>query len=249
MLVHNHLAALFVLCATVDAVAVKSQRREPLPQNCLQQDLIQSSSTRTGQEDGTVGVKIGQSPSKVDGSNFINYCAGKTLTNGQQLTTSSCNGIPQGQIPAKTNMVAAIILYPQPGDRILSDTTFNATIQTVGLRAGYLVNPTTNYYTAPQELDKDGYILGHCHVTIQNIGSLRTTTVPDPQKFSYFKGVDDAGDGQGLLQANIQGGLPVGFYRICTMTAARNHQPVAMPVAQRGPQDDCTKFEVVKSYE
>jgi hypothetical protein len=29
------------------------------------------------------------------------------------------------------------------------------------------------------------------------------------------------------------------------MIAARNHQPVNMPVAQRGAQDDCTKFEVV----
>ena len=28
-----------------------------------------------------------------DPANFINVCAGKTLTNGQQTTTGSCNGI------------------------------------------------------------------------------------------------------------------------------------------------------------
>jgi transcription initiation factor TFIID subunit 15 len=29
------------------------------------------------------------------------------------------------------------------------------------------------------------------------------------------------------------------------MIAARNHQPVNMPVARRRAQDDCTQFEVV----
>ena len=28
------------------------------------------------------------------------------------------------------------------------------------------------------------------------------------------------------------------------MTSASNHQPAVMPVAQRGAQDDCTKFTV-----
>jgi len=28
------------------------------------------------------------------------------------------------------------------------------------------------------------------------------------------------------------------------MTAAANHQPVIMPVAQRGAQDDCVRFSV-----
>lgn len=79
---------------------------------------------------------------------------------------------------------------------------------------------------------------------MQNIGSLKSTTPPDPTKFAFFKGIDDAGNGKGLLQAVVPGGLPAGAYRVCTMIAARNHQPVNMPVAQRGAQDDCTKFEV-----
>lgn len=61
----------------------------------------------------------------------------------------------------------------------------------------------------------------------------------------FFKGIDDAGDGKGLLKAVVDGGLKKGAYRVCTMIAARNHQPVMMPVAKRGPQDDCNKFTVV----
>jgi hypothetical protein len=149
-----------------------------------------------------------------------------------------------GRIPATTNMISSIITYPQPGDRVKPNTTFNVTIQTSHLRAGFLVNPASSYYTAPQDLDENGDIIGHCHISIQKIGSLRTTVVPDPTQFAYFKGVDDEGDGNGGLQAEVTGGLPAGVYRVCTMIAARNHQPVVMPVANRGPQDDCTKFEI-----
>ena len=150
-----------------------------------------------------------------------------------------------GRIPAVSNMISAMITNPQPGDKIPSDTSFNISVQTNHLSAGNFVNPTTNYYTAPQDLDGTGDIIGHCHVTVQDIGSLGSNTPPDPSKFAFFKGIDDAGNGQGLLQAVVDGGLPPGTYRLCTMIAAQNHQPVAMPVAQRGAQDDCTKFEVV----
>jgi hypothetical protein len=179
-----------------------------------------------------------------DSSNFVNFCAGRTVTDGKQNREGSCNGIPMGRIPATTNMISSIITYPQPGDRVKPDTTFNVTIQTSHLRAGFLVNPVTNYYTAPQDLDENGDIIGHCHISIQKIGSLRTMVVPDPTQFAFFKGVDDEGDGKGGLQAEVTGGLPAGAYRVCTMIAARNHQPVVMPVANRGAQDDCTKFEI-----
>lgn len=179
-----------------------------------------------------------------DRANFINFCAGKTLTNGQQNRAGSCNGIPMGRIPATTNMPSCIILNPQPGDTLKASTTFNVTIQTKNLRAGYLVNPSVSYYTAPQDLDEHGNIIGHTHISIQEIGNLRTLTAPDPTQFAFFKGIDDAGDGKGKLTTEVTGGLPKGVYRVCTMIAARNHQPVAMPVAQRGAQDDCTKFVV-----
>lgn len=144
-------------------------------------------------------------------------------------------------------MISSIITYPQWNSRIPANTTFTVTIQTSHLRAGFLVNPASSYYTAPQDLDDNGDVKGHCHVTIQDIGSLGTVTPPDPTKFAFFKGVDDAGDGKGQLKAVIDGGLPAGVYRVCTMIAAMNHQPVLMPIAQRGAQDDCTKFRVVSA--
>ena len=39
------------------------------------------------------GADAGQALSLTDQANFINYCSGKTLTNGLQITTGSCNGI------------------------------------------------------------------------------------------------------------------------------------------------------------
>lgn len=69
----------------------------------------------------------------------------------------------------------------------------------------------------------------------------------DPTQFAFFKGINDAGNGQGLLSATVVGGLPAGNYRVCTMASSTNHQPVIMPVAQRGTADDCTKFSVVGS--
>jgi hypothetical protein len=149
-----------------------------------------------------------------------------------------------GRIPALEKMISSIILYPQPGDKVPAKKDFNVTIQTQNLRAGFLVNPARVYYTAPQDLDENGMVIGHCHVTIQKLESLRATAVPDPTHFAYFKGVDDPGDGKGKLMAEIAGGLPAGAYRVCTMVSARNHQPAVMPVAQRGTVDDCTKFEV-----
>ncbi|KZL77138.1 ribosomal protein S17 [Colletotrichum tofieldiae] len=218
--------------------------RQQSKSTCLQSNLIQSASGLTGQESGTSGIKAGQAKSETDKDNFINFCAGQTITNGQQITAGSCNGIPMGKIPAQKNMISAIITNPQPGTKLQASTTFNVSVQTTHLKAGVFVNPTTNYYTAPQDLDGAGDIIGHCHVTIQDIGSMDSTTPPDPSKFAFFKGIDDAGNGKGLLQATVSGGLPAGTYRVCTMIAAANHQPVAMPVAQRGAQDDCTKFEV-----
>jgi transcription initiation factor TFIID subunit 15 len=150
-----------------------------------------------------------------------------------------------GKIPARSNMITAVITSPKVGVKMPSNTTFNIEVQTQHLTAGFFTNPTTNYYTAPQDLDKNGDIIGHCHVTVQDMGSMTATTPPDPVTFAFFKGIDDAGNGQGLLKAVVTDGLPAGIYRVCTMISAQNHQPVAMPVAQRGAQDDCTKFEIV----
>ncbi|KAL2123766.1 hypothetical protein VTJ04DRAFT_131 [Mycothermus thermophilus] len=214
------------------------------PSLCLDPAALQTASYYHGLEEGAPGIRPGLSKSETDRSNFINFCVGHTLTNGQQNRAGSCNGIPMGRIPSVNNMISSIITYPQPGDIVPPHKTFNVTVQTRHLRAGYLVNPSVSYYTAPQDLDENGDIIGHSHISVQEIGSLRTLQPPDPTRFAYFKGIDEPVDENGALHAEVTGGLPPGVYRVCTMIAARNHQPVIMPVAQRGAQDDCTKFVV-----
>ena len=77
------------------------------------------------------------------------------------------------------------------------------------------------------------YLLTCQQVTIQTLGNnLTPQQAPDASTFAFFKGIDDAGDGKGGLSADVTGGLPAGNYRVCTMSAAANHQPVTMPVAQ-----------------
>jgi hypothetical protein len=153
-----------------------------------------------------------------------------------------------GDIPAKTDMVSSIIIFPLPGSATIeSDTAFNISVQVSNLVAGFFTNADATYYAAPQALS-GGKVVGHTHVTVQDLGaSLNPTTALDPTQFAFFKGINDDGNGQGLLQATVTGGLPAGNYRVCTMASASNHQPVLMPVAQRGTPDDCTKFTVIGS--
>jgi len=204
---------------------------------------VQSGSDQTGQN-GT-DAEAGQVNSATDPANFINFCTGKTLTNGLQVKTGSCNGVVMGNIPSTDNMISTVITFPAPGQDLEANTDFNITLFVQGLTAGQFTNAAATYYSAPQDLDGSGKILGHSHVTVQDLGgTLSPSNAPDPVTFAFFKGIDDAGDGQGHLSATVTGGLPAGFYRVCSMNSAANHQPVLMPVAQRGGQDDCQKFTV-----
>jgi transcription initiation factor TFIID subunit 15 len=135
-----------------------------------------------------------------------------------------------GDIPASTNMISSIITSPSPGQDLTANTDFTIQVQVTNLVAGSFTNAALTYYAAPQQL-QGGNIVGHTHVTVQSIGSLNTPTPPDPAVFQFFKGINDAGNGQGGLSAAVAGGLPAGIYRVCTMTSASNHQPVLMPVS------------------
>ena len=150
-----------------------------------------------------------------------------------------------GKIPSTSNMISAIIVSPKPAENIAASTTFTISVQMKGLTAGSFTNAAATYYSAPQDLASNGQIIGHTHVTVQDLGnSLQPSSPPDPVQFAFFKGINDAGNGNGLLSATVTGGLPAGNYRVCSMTSSSNHQPVLMPVAQRGAQDDCQKFTV-----
>ncbi|OCL11510.1 hypothetical protein AOQ84DRAFT_373885 [Glonium stellatum] len=202
---------------------------------------VQSNSDTTGLS-GT--VEAGQAASATDPANFINFCTGKTLTNGLQVTGGSCNGIVMGDIPSSSQMISATMINPKDGDVVEQNSNITFQVQLENLVAGSFTNPDVTYYAAPQALS-GGKIVGHTHITVQSLGqNFFPTSPPDPAVFSFFKGINDAGNGNGLLSATLAGGLPIGFYRVCSMTSASNHQPVLMPVAQRGAQDDCARFQV-----
>lgn len=185
-------------------------------------------------QDGSSGASAGQANSKTDDANFINFCSGKTLTNGIQQKGGSCNGIVMGDMPSSSNMVSTIITSPVPGKEPAANQDFNVVVQMANMELGTFTNPDSTYYAAPQQLTSGGDVIGHTHITIQDLGnSLTPSSALDASKFAFFKGINDAGNGKGQVQAAVAGGLPAGNYRICTMAGSSNHQPVLMPVAQR----------------
>ncbi|ODA78727.1 hypothetical protein RJ55_06109 [Drechmeria coniospora] len=208
----------------------------------LNQNLVQTAS----QDDGNNPGADGQAASATNNANFINFCqSAGTLTNGQQIRQGSCNSIPMGRIPAANRMVTSVFVNPQNGDTLVTNQDFKIQVQVNNLDAGAFTNATSTYYSAPQDLNTNGVIIGHTHVTCQDMGaSQNPTTPPNPTEFKFFKGINDDGNGRGLLSADVNGGLPAGNYRCCSMSSAANHQPVLMPVAQRGAQDDCVRFSV-----
>jgi hypothetical protein len=65
-------------------------------------------------------------------------------------------------------MVSTIILSPQHNENIPhTNTDFNVVIAVDNLDTGHFTNPNTTYYSAPQQLNNDGVIIGHTHITIQ----------------------------------------------------------------------------------
>ncbi|OBT83757.1 hypothetical protein VE02_07176 [Pseudogymnoascus sp. 03VT05] len=207
--------------------------------------LLANAVQKGSAQDGSANIAAGQALSITSDNNFINFCSGKTLTNGLQVQGGSCNGVVMGDIPSKANMVSSIITFPtQGGNDVQADTTFDIKVQMANFVAGTFTNADTTYYSAPQQL-QGGKVVGHTHVTVQDLGNTLNPTTPlDATQFAFFKGINDAGDGKGGLSATVTGGLPAGNYRVCTMASSSNHQLVLMPVAQRGASDDCTKFTV-----
>jgi hypothetical protein len=90
-----------VACAVaLSSVVYAEANPEPAPANgntgstgtTLSANAIQSGSFVDGSTQ--IGAaEVGQAKSATSQNNFINNCAGKTLTNGLQITTGSCNGI------------------------------------------------------------------------------------------------------------------------------------------------------------
>jgi hypothetical protein len=197
-------------------------------------------------QNGQATQEAGQVASLTSTNNFINFCAStnQPLTNGAQVKTGSCNPAPMGQIPATTAMPSAKFTFPKNLDNIATEnTSFVVTMAIQNLETGNFVNAATNYFSAPQQLNSQGQIIGHSHVVIEALDSITQTTPTDPTKFAFFLGLNAAAV-NGVLTANVTNGLPAGSYKLTSINTAANHQPVLVPVAQHGSTDDSVYFTV-----
>ncbi|THV05553.1 hypothetical protein K435DRAFT_646895 [Dendrothele bispora CBS 962.96] len=180
-------------------------------------------------------------------NNFINFCLTRPdlpITNGKQVTTGSCNPAPLGVLPSVNNMPTSKFIFPKNGAVIQTGEIFTITMAVQNIELGNFVNAQENYFAAPQHLNADGQIIGHTHVTIDPIKSLGDTAPTDPKNFSYFKGVNTAAV-NGVASVTVDKGLPAGAYRLASINAAANHQPVLVPIAQHGSLDDMVYVSII----
>ncbi|KAI9614438.1 hypothetical protein H4Q26_009594 [Puccinia striiformis f. sp. tritici PST-130] len=127
----------------------------------------------------------------------IDFCLGATITNGAQLDAGSCNPTPMGSIPSKEHMPSVRIIGPSPDD-VIPPTLLSMIFYV----------PANTYYLAPQQLNKNGLIKGHSHITIERVDGNRIFDTANPV---FFKGV--AGRAvNGQVKTSIKDGLPAGLY-------------------------------------
>lgn len=92
-------------------------------------------------------------------------------------------------------------------------------------------------------VNAQGDIIGHSHVVIETLSALDQTTPTVPKNFAFFKGINGAAV-NGVVTADVTSGLPAGVYRMASINAAANHQPVLVAIAQHGSLDDMVYFTV-----
>ena len=152
-----------------------------------------------------------------------------------------------GAIPAKTKMPSSKFVFPKNGATIPANKTFTIKMSIKNLATGNFVNADENYFSAPQQLNNEGLILGHSHVVIEELDGLDQTNPTDPTTFAFFKGLNSAAQG-GILMADVDKGLPAGFYKLSSINTAANHQPVLAPVAQHGSLDDAIYVSTISCF-
>ena len=185
-------------------------------------------------------AEAGQVASMTSTNNFINFCATVPqlpITNGKQIQTGSCNPAPMGVIASTANMPSAKFVFPKNGQTLAANATFTLQLAVRHLNTGFFTNPDASYFAAPQTVDAAGDITGHSHVVIEQLAALDQTDPTDPNSFVFFKGMNDKAV-NGVLSANVTGGLAKGFYRLASINSAANHQPALVAIAQHGTLDD-----------
>ncbi|KAF8530935.1 hypothetical protein JB92DRAFT_2693457 [Gautieria morchelliformis] len=228
-------AAAGAAAANASAAGAAAAGGNPQTSLTLDPSVIGANLAQDGQ--AASGSTAGQVASATSTNNFINSCIGKTITNGLQVQGGSCNPVPMGDIPAKTNQPSCKFQFPTNMANIAENTSFDIKMAIQGMETGSFVNPDTNYFAAPQALNGQGQIVGHSHFVVQSLPDIASTAPLDPTVFALFQGLNAAAQG-GVLSATVAKGLPAGTYRIASINTASNHQPVLGPVAQHGSFDD-----------
>lgn len=234
-----------IIISLVGSASALPQGTQPSPDpqtsTTLDPKVIATGFAHDGQDVPTPG----QVASLTSSNNFINFCLtvpNMPITNGKQITTGSCNPAPMGAIPSTDNMPSAKFTTPKNGDTLQENTPFTITLAVANFQTGAFTSTNESYFSAPQQLNGQGHIIGHSHVVVEALTALDQTTPTDPRKFAYFKGLNTAAV-DGVMTADVPG-LPAGFYRLSSGNTAANHQPVLVPIAQRGSLDDTIYFTV-----
>jgi hypothetical protein len=149
---------------------------------------------------------------------------------GQSPQGGCIQQVIQGAVPNVASMVSTLISSPSNGDVILPNTQFTIRVESQNLEIAGL----NGFLNQPQVLNANGIIRGSRFVTIQNIGNAQNPT-PAASVVQFMEMTGNE------IKAS---GLSEGDYRICTLTSSISGQPVVMPVAQRGSQDDCIRLSV-----
>jgi hypothetical protein len=189
----------------------------------------------------------GQVRSLTSKNNFINFCLTQNtqLTNGQQNVDGSCNPTPMGRIISFDVAPSSKFVFPKNTESTIEpNQAFTIQMKVNNMVLGNFVNAQSNYYAAPQQVNGQGIVIGHTHVVIEELPTFDSSEPLDPLTFRFFKGVNGAADGNGIVTAAVDKGLPAGFYRLCSINTAANHQPVLVSNAQHGSLDDCVYFAI-----
>jgi hypothetical protein len=136
----------------------------------------------------------------------------------------SCNNAPIGVIPSVDNMPSAKFIFPPNFAALTKAETFTVKIAISHLDTGHFTNVETTFMAGPVEVNTNGDIIGHSHIVIEKLTGFGQTIPTDPKNFAYFGTLNNPAV-NGVLTADVPGGLPAGFYRISTFHTGANHQP------------------------
>ncbi|KAJ1550659.1 hypothetical protein HK096_005706, partial [Nowakowskiella sp. JEL0078] len=192
-------------------------------------------------------------PASVNGNSFtasspVAFClkSNQAKSDGSQNKAGSCSSTAQGSIPSFDRMVSSLIIQPNNAGTFDASKDTTVTVAFQNLQTGFFDDPQKQYYLFPQTLNSQGIIEGHLHVTMQQMSG---KSVLDARVFAFFKGLNAASTDGKTLSVTVPAGTirANGQFRICSLSGTFSHQPVIMPVAQRGAQDDCIRVNVINA--